>query len=104
MRDSRTRFSFLDILRILGGILFLNAFYHGGSHQLQHGVSRKWLNTDYLKFRLFNANNPLNLTISELSLYNGTDKHLPIYLAIDGIVFDVSSSLKFMDLEVHIMN
>ena len=37
MRDSRTRFSFLDILRILGGILFLNAFYHGGSHQLQHG-------------------------------------------------------------------
>ena len=77
---------FLDILRILGGILFLNAFYHGGSHQLQHGVSRKWLNTDYLKFRLFNANNPLNLTISELSLYNGTDKHLPIYLAIDGIV------------------
>lgn len=95
MRDSRSRFSFLDILRILGGILFLNAFLSWWfTSTSTWGYRGKWLNTDYLKFRLFNANNPLNLTISELSLYNGTDKHLPIYLAIDGIVFDVSSSPK----------
>ena len=32
------------------------------------------------------------LTPEQLSLYNGTDKSLPIYLAINGTVFDVSAS------------
>lgn len=36
--------------------------------------------------------NPVNLTISELSRYDGTNKRFPIYLAINGQVFDVSAS------------
>lgn len=35
---------------------------------------------------------PLELTPSQLSLYNGTDPSLPIYLAVNGSVFDVSAN------------
>jgi predicted heme/steroid binding protein len=35
---------------------------------------------------------PLTLTPSQLSLYNGSDPALPIYLAINATVFDVSAS------------
>lgn len=35
---------------------------------------------------------PLALTPAELSLYNGTSPSLPILLAIDGTIFDVSAS------------
>lgn len=34
----------------------------------------------------------MNLTPSELSLYDGTDKTLPIYIAINGSIFDVSAN------------
>lgn len=33
-----------------------------------------------------------NLTPAQLSLYNGTDPSLPIYLAVNGTVFDVSAN------------
>lgn len=35
---------------------------------------------------------PINLTPTELSLYNGTDPSLPIYLAVNGSIFDVSAN------------
>lgn len=35
---------------------------------------------------------PLTLTPAQLSLYNGTDPALPIYLAVNGSVFDVSAN------------
>jgi predicted heme/steroid binding protein len=35
---------------------------------------------------------PVNLTPTQLSLYNGTDPSLPIYLAINGTIFDVSAN------------
>ncbi len=38
---------------------------------------------------------PIHLTPEELSLYNGTDKSLPIYLAINGTIYDVSASPSF---------
>ena len=31
-----------------------------------------------------------NITLSELSRYNGTNQDLPVYLALDGFVYDVS--------------
>ena len=38
---------------------------------------------------------PISLTPAELSLYNGTDVSLPIYLAINGTIYDVSASPSF---------
>lgn len=35
------------------------------------------------------------MTADELALYNGTDPSLPIYLAINGTIFDVSASPAF---------
>lgn len=35
---------------------------------------------------------PLHLTPSQLSLYNGTDESLPIYLALNSTIYDVSAS------------
>jgi predicted heme/steroid binding protein len=35
---------------------------------------------------------PVHLTPAELSLYNGTDPSLPIYLAVNGSIFDVSAN------------
>lgn len=35
---------------------------------------------------------PVHLTPVELSLYNGTDPSLPIYLAVNGSIFDVSAN------------
>lgn len=35
---------------------------------------------------------PIHLTPTQLSLYNGTDPSLPIYLAVNGTVFDVSAN------------
>ena len=35
---------------------------------------------------------PLSLTPEQLALYNGSDSALPIYLAINGSVFDVSAN------------
>lgn len=38
---------------------------------------------------------PINLTPSQLALYNGTDPSLPIYLAVNGTIFDVTSGARF---------
>lgn len=35
---------------------------------------------------------PVTLTPSQLSLYNGTDTSLPLYVAVNGTVFDVSAN------------
>lgn len=88
---NRSRFSFIDLLRILGGILFLNAFLSWWfTSTSTWGYKGKLLDTNYLMFKAFG--NPVNLTISELSRYDGTNKRFPIYVAINGQVFDVSAS------------
>jgi predicted heme/steroid binding protein len=35
---------------------------------------------------------PINLTPDQLALYNGTDPSLPIYVAVNGTIFDVSAN------------
>jgi predicted heme/steroid binding protein len=37
-------------------------------------------------------NGPVNLTPAQLSLYNGTDTTLPLYLAVNGTIYDVSEN------------
>ena len=34
---------------------------------------------------------PINLTAQQLALYNGTDLKLPVYIAVNGTIFDVSA-------------
>lgn len=85
------RFGFLDVLRILGGLLFLNAFLSWWfTSSGTWGYDGKWLDPSYVKLRI--TGNYLNLTLEQLALYNGSDKLLPIYVAINGLVYDVSRS------------
>ncbi|WPG98985.1 Hypothetical protein R9X50_00178700 [Acrodontium crateriforme] len=44
---------------------------------------------------LLSTNNELVLTESQLKAYTGADPNKPIYLAIDGVIYDVSSSPRF---------
>ncbi|WPK26806.1 hypothetical protein PUMCH_004167 [Australozyma saopauloensis] len=87
----RTNFNLLDILRILGGLILLNAFlsWHFTSTKTW-GYDGKWVNPRYLKhicsFKSY------HFTLEELSLFDGSDPNLPIYLAINGSVFDVTAS------------
>lgn len=50
----------------------------------------RWFYAEYIKHRLMHPT-PLVLSEQELALYNGSDPNLPIYLAINGSVFDVST-------------
>ncbi|EGW34768.1 uncharacterized protein SPAPADRAFT_131376 [Spathaspora passalidarum NRRL Y-27907] len=87
----RNHFGFIDILRILGGILLFNAcFSWWFTSTTTWGYNGKWTSVNYLKHRL--TNNFVNLTTEQLALYNGTDPSLPIYIGINGRVYDVSIS------------
>lgn len=44
---------------------------------------------------LLSSDNELVLTESQLKAYTGADPNKPIYLAIDGVIYDVSSSPRF---------
>ncbi|KAK6456149.1 cytochrome b5-like heme/steroid binding domain-containing protein [Scheffersomyces xylosifermentans] len=84
-------FGFVDVLRVLGGVIFLNAFLSWWfTSSSTWGYDGKWINTSYLAHRI--TNNFVNLTLEELSLFNGTDSRLPIYVAVNGSVYDVSAS------------
>lgn len=39
--------------------------------------------------------NNLNLTVDQLSEFNGTDPEKPIYIAMDGLIYDVSVGKKY---------
>lgn len=84
-------FGFLDILRVLGGILMvicMASYWFTGT--TTWGYEGKWINPNYLRFRVSNAY--VNLTLDQLAQYDGTIAGNPIYIAINGSVFDVSSS------------
>ena len=89
--EERSNFTLLDILRVIGGLLLLNAigsWYFTSS--TTWGYKGKLLNINYIKHRL--SGHDLNLTMEELALYNGSDPNLPIFLALNGSVYDVTSS------------
>ncbi|GEQ67070.1 hypothetical protein JCM33374_g733 [Metschnikowia sp. JCM 33374] len=89
--SSRTTFNIVDIARVLAGILLLNAVASWWfTSSPTWGYSGKWINQRYLKHRIFGSH--VTLTIQELSLRNGSDENLPIYIAIDGRVYDVTAS------------
>jgi predicted heme/steroid binding protein len=84
----------LDVLRTLTGLLLLNSalsyFLTGTSFLWGH--PRPW----YLRpHRIAHyLRGPLLLTDAQLSLYNGSDPALPILLAINGTIYDVSAGAR----------
>lgn len=92
--DETDTFSLLDWLRILGGLLFFNSVFSWiFTRSTTWGYRGRLLNHRYIAFSLFG--NYVNLTLEELSSYNGSDKTLPIYLAVNGSVYDVTNGRDF---------
>lgn len=89
--EERTSFSVLDVIRIVGGLLFLNAF---GSWWFTStttwGYDGKWIDPRFWQFQVVGTY--LNFTESQLASFNGSDPLLPIYIAINGSVYDVTAA------------
>lgn len=84
-----SKFTLLDVIRIIGGLLLLNAFLSWWFTSTgTWGYDGKWLDIRYLQFQL--RRDYVNLTLDELKLYNGKNPKYPIYLAINGKVYDVT--------------
>ncbi|EDK43158.1 conserved hypothetical protein [Lodderomyces elongisporus NRRL YB-4239] len=82
------RFTFLDVLRIIGGLLFFNALLsYWFTSDPTWGYHGKYLNW---RFYLHQLHGEQTLTLQQLSQYDGS--HGSIFLAINGSVFDVSSN------------
>ncbi|MCJ1226857.1 hypothetical protein MMC12_003512 [Toensbergia leucococca] len=83
--------SALDILRILGGLFLLSCTlsYFITNDSLFWG--RRPAFTRPARIRAW-FRGSLFLTDDQLALYNGTDSTLPIYLGINGSIYDVSAS------------
>lgn len=87
--EERTSFNLLDMLRLFGGILLANALASWWfTSTSTWGYKGKWIDPRYLNHVV--TGNMVNLTLDELAVYNGADPKLPIYLAINGSVFDVT--------------
>ncbi|GMF09419.1 unnamed protein product [[Candida] boidinii] len=92
-KDSNIRFSILDILRILIGLLLLNIIIsYFITSSLTWGYKGKYLDINYYKFLISYPFVKHTLTIKELSKYNGSNLNLPIYLSLNGTIYDVSAN------------
>jgi len=84
-------FSFLDILRILTGLSLLSAslsyFITGSS--LLWGWNPWFLSPAQVQAYL---RGPVSLTDEQLLAYNGVDLNKPIYLGLNGSIYDVSAA------------
>ncbi|KEQ85132.1 cytochrome b5, partial [Aureobasidium pullulans EXF-150] len=83
-------FSFTDVLRVLGGILLLNCTlsYFVTSSSLTWGW-RPWYSKPGVVASWLRG--PLYLTDEELSAYDGKDASKPVYIALNGTIYDVTA-------------
>ncbi|KAI9655706.1 MAG: hypothetical protein M1829_000618 [Trizodia sp. TS-e1964] len=88
---SHAQFSALDVLRMLGGLILVScalSWYVTNESIMwgwrpsfsKYGVVKQWLK------------GPISLTDQELGQFDGTNPKLPIYVAVNGSIFDVSAS------------
>ncbi|KAF1914649.1 hypothetical protein BDU57DRAFT_501213 [Ampelomyces quisqualis] len=87
-----SRVSVLDVLRIVGGVLLLSS---GLSYLTSSGESMTWgYNPWWTRAREWKTvfHRDISLTDAQLAAYDGTDPSKPIYLAINGTIYDVSIS------------
>ncbi|KAJ4346170.1 hypothetical protein N0V95_005634 [Ascochyta clinopodiicola] len=85
-------FSVLDVLRVLGGLALLSA---GLSYLSTSGTSMTWgYNGKWTRMREWKGmlRGRVHLTDAQLLSYDGSDPTKPIYLALNGTIYDVSSS------------
>ncbi|KAG8528958.1 uncharacterized protein KY384_006647 [Bacidia gigantensis] len=90
-KEDNVRVSFFDVVRALSGLILLSTLlsYLITGTSLTWGYKPSWARPARIRAWL---KGPLNLTDAELSLYNGTDASLPILLALNGSIYDVSAS------------
>lgn len=84
--------SVLDVLRVivtLLGISLAASYYVTSGESLIFGLPRPWFTKPAELKQYFNG--PIHLTLDELAKYDGSDSTLPIYLAVNGTIFDVSA-------------
>ncbi|KAH0610472.1 uncharacterized protein H6S33_011999 [Morchella sextelata] len=84
--------SFLDVLRVISGIIVLSgvmSWFVTDGESLTWGYKPAALRWNNVKM-MFRT--PLNLTDAELARYDGKDPKLPIYVAVNGSVFDVTAN------------
>lgn len=84
--------SVLDIFRVLLaliGVTCVASYYVTSGDSFIFGLPRPWFTKTAEVSRYFKG--PVNLTPSELVKYDGTDPSLPIFLAVNGTIFDVSA-------------
>ncbi|CEP22792.1 unnamed protein product [Cyberlindnera jadinii] len=89
--EESTSISVLDILRMVLGILLLNmmvSWWMTGS--LTYGYKGKLLQRHFWYYQLFGSR--VSITEDELLQFNGSDASKPLYIAINGTVWDVSSN------------
>ncbi|KAK3343617.1 hypothetical protein B0T25DRAFT_554766 [Lasiosphaeria hispida] len=87
---------YVDILRVITFLFFASC---GLSYLISSGETFFWgmkkppnyLKADWWKLQL---RGPLYLTPEQLAAYDGTDPAKPIYLAINGTIYDVSSNAR----------
>ncbi|KAJ5642401.1 hypothetical protein N7490_006401 [Penicillium lividum] len=84
--------SVLDIIRVLATLILATL---GTSYYMTNGESllfgyRPW----YTRWPVVKQyiSGPVMLTPAQLSLYDGSDESLPIYVAVNGSIFDVSAN------------
>ncbi|RAH73187.1 putative heme/steroid binding domain protein [Aspergillus aculeatinus CBS 121060] len=84
--------SILDIIRVLATLVIAScglSYYMTSSESLLWGY-RPWFTRLPVLMRFLQG--PLTLTPAQLALYNGTDPTLPLYLSVNGTIFDVSAN------------
>ncbi|KAI9889913.1 MAG: hypothetical protein M1814_004636 [Vezdaea aestivalis] len=81
----------LDIIRVVLGVLLVNSLlsYYVTSDSIFWNYRPRWTRPAHIKAYF---KGPVELTDTELLAYDGSNPSLPIYLAINGTIFDVSSS------------
>ena len=84
--------SLLDIVRIILvviGITCAASYYVTSGESFIFGLPRPWF-TKPTELKQY-LRGPIYLTSAELAKYDGSDTSLPIYLAVNGTIFDVSA-------------
>ncbi|CAJ2511783.1 Uu.00g074080.m01.CDS01 [Anthostomella pinea] len=84
----------VDILRVLSFLAVAScalSYLISGGESYMWGVRHtpRYMQVEWWKSQL---RGPIYLTPAELATYDGTDETLPVYLAINGTIYDVSSN------------
>ncbi|KAE8373838.1 cytochrome b5-like heme/steroid binding domain-containing protein [Aspergillus bertholletiae] len=91
-RNEKNGLSVLDVIRVVVTLIVAScglSYYMTSTESVLWGY-RPWFTRWPVLVRYIQG--PLSLTPDQLALYNGSDSSLPIYLAINGYVFDVSAN------------